>query len=138
MLDTALGFYSNLLNIYKTQYDKLSKAKKKRIKVQDVPENLPIDLYLVECDLPPMPVLERNEGVKFEPEETITERIKLNSQKRKNAGTGLKVLTPSKLLTRLSISLAQMKAGNNLYKLKKKKEIKKITKKVYNNLIKSI
>ena len=128
MLDTALGLYSNLLNIYKTQYGKLSKAKKKRIKVQDVPENLPIDLYLVEYDLPPMPVLERNEEIKFEPEETITERIKLNSRKRKNAGTGLKVLTPSKLLTRLSILLAQMKAGNNLYKLKKK-ELKKLLKK---------
>ena len=31
---------------------------------------------------------------------------------------GLKFLTPSKLLTRLSILLAQTKAGDNLYKLK--------------------
>ena len=33
-------------------------------------------------------------------------------------GKGLKVLTPNKILTRLSILLAQIKAGNNLYKSK--------------------
>ena len=31
-----------------------------------------------EDDLPPIPTLEDDEGVKLEPEETITERIKLN------------------------------------------------------------
>ena len=31
---------------------------------------------------------------------------------------GLKILTPNKLLTRLPILLAQIKAGNNSYKLK--------------------
>ena len=33
-------------------------------------------------------------------------------------GEGLKILTPNKLLTRLPILLAQIKAGNNSYKLK--------------------
>ena len=33
-------------------------------------------------------------------------------------GKGLKMLTPNKLLTRLPILLAQIKAGNNSYKLK--------------------
>ena len=33
-------------------------------------------------------------------------------------GKGLKILTPNELLTRLSVLLAQMKAGNNSYKLK--------------------
>ena len=56
----------------------------------------------------------------------------------------LKILTSNKLLTRIPILLAQAKAGKNLYKLKY--EIRqilylvyqhnKITKKVYNNLIK--
>ena len=59
-------------------------------------------------------------------------------------GKGLKILTPNKLLTRLPILLAQIKAGNNSYKFKK--EIRKIlcllyqhnkiTKKVYSNLSK--
>ena len=33
-------------------------------------------------------------------------------------GKGLKILTPNKLLSRFSMLLAQIKAGNNLYKLK--------------------
>ena len=144
MLNTAHELCDTLLNIYKIQYEKLAKAHKKRVKVQDMPENFSIDLYLSqdEDDLPLIPALEGNE----EPEETITERVKLNPWKRKNAGTGLKILTPNKLLTRLSILLAQIKEGNNSYKLKN--EIRqalsllyqhnKITKKVYNNLIKSL
>ena len=61
-------------------------------------------------------------------------------------GKGLKIFTGNKLLTRLPILLAQIKAGNNSNKLKN--EIRqmlyflyqhnKITKKVCNNLIKSL
>ena len=59
---------------------------------------------------------------------------------------GLKILTPNKLLTRLPVLLAQIKAGNNSYKLKNKiRQIiyllyqhNKITKKLYNNFIKSL
>ena len=61
-------------------------------------------------------------------------------------GTGLKVLTPKQMLQRLPIALAQIKACNNsksllneirqvVYSLYQSKEI---TKKVYNNIIKSI
>ena len=44
--------------------------------------------------------------------------MKLNPRKRKNEGTGLKMLNPSKPLARLSILLAQIKAGNYTHKLK--------------------
>ena len=47
MLVTAFELYDKLVNIYTTQYDKLTKAQK-RIKVQNRPENLAIDLYLDE------------------------------------------------------------------------------------------
>ena len=61
-------------------------------------------------------------------------------------GKGLKILTPNQMLKRLSIALAQIKAGNNsesllneirqiVYSLYRSKEI---TKKVCNNIIKSI
>ena len=61
-------------------------------------------------------------------------------------GTGLKILTPKQMFQRLPIALAQVKAGNNsesllneirqiVYSLYQSKEI---TKKVYNNIIKSI
>ena len=61
-------------------------------------------------------------------------------------GTGLEILTPKQILQRLSIALAQVKAGNNsesllneirqiVYSLYQSKQI---TKKVYNNINKSI
>ena len=61
-------------------------------------------------------------------------------------GKGSKNLTPKKLLTRLPILLAQIKAWKNSYKLKNEiKEIlyilylnNKINKNVHNNLIKSL
>ena len=53
--------------------------------------------------------------VKQDPEETIAARVKLNPRKRKT-GTGLKILTPKILLSRLPVLLAQMKAENNSYK----------------------
>ena len=55
-------------------------------------------------DLSNMPPLENDEEeVKLKPEETIAKRVKLNPWKRKNGGTGLKILTPNKLLTRFPI-----------------------------------
>ena len=61
-------------------------------------------------------------------------------------GAGLKILTPKQMLQRLPIALTQIKAGNSsesllneirqiVYSLYQSKEI---TKKVYNNIIKSI
>ena len=93
-----------------------------------------------------MLTLEGDEEVKIEPEETIAERLKLNSRKRKTKGTGLKILTLNKWLTRLPILLAQTQAGKNSNKLKKGirrilyllYQHNKITKNVYNNLIKSL
>ena len=89
---------------------------------------------------------EGEEEVKLEPEETIAERIKLSPQKRKSKGTRLKILTSKKLLIRLPILLAQIKVGNISCKLKN--EIRqildlsyqhnKITKKAYNNLLRSL
>ena len=61
-------------------------------------------------------------------------------------GKRLKILTPKQMLQRLPIALAQVKAGNNSESLLNKiRQIvyslyraKQITKKVYNNIIKSI
>ena len=119
VLAIAHELYDKLLNIGKSQYYKLKRAHKKRIKVQSMPENLPIGLYLGEDinDLPPMLALEGEEEVKLEPDETAAVRIKLKPRK-KNTGAGLKTLTQNKLLTILSILLAQIKAGNNSYELK--------------------
>ena len=75
----------------------------------------------------------------LESEESAVER-------RNQQGEGVKILTTNQMLSRLPISLAQLKAGNNSVKLKN--EIRQLlyslyrsqnmTKQVYNNLIKSI
>ena len=76
-------------------------------------------------------------------------KSKIFLTKSKESGilnTKLKILTPKQMLQRLPIALAQVKAGNNsenllneirqiVYSLYQSKEI---TKKVYNNLIKSL
>ena len=64
-----------------------------------------------------MPPLEIDEKTKSEPEETISERLKLSPGNRKKCSIKI-FLTPNKLLTRLQITLVQIKAGNNSYKLK--------------------
>ena len=70
----------------------------------------------------------------------------LEADEEVKEGIGLKILTPNKLLTRLPILIVQIKAGNNSYKLKNEirqilhllHQHNKITKTVYNNLIKSL
>ena len=72
----------------------------------------------------------------------IAERIlELNSENQ--LGLGLKILTPNQTLSRLPISLAQLKAGNNSEKLKNEirqllyslYRSKKLTKQLYKSLI---
>ena len=69
-----------------------------------------------------------------------------DAKQNKIKGTGLKRLTSKQMLERLPIALAEVKAGNNSEKLLNElRQIvyslyqpKQITKKVYNNIIKSI
>ena len=82
---------------------------------------------------------------KIEKQDKIVRIVKkiLNFNKQNQEGKGLKILTPNQMLSRLPISLAQLKAGNNSEK--RKNEIrqllyslyrsKNMTKQVYNNLI---
>ena len=68
------------------------------------------------------------------------------AKRRNQQGQGIKILTPSQILRRLPISLAQLEAGNNSEKLKNEirqllyslYRSKNITKQVYNNLIKLV
>ena len=67
----------------------------------------------------------------------------LNFNKKYQEGHGFKILTPSQMLSRLPISLAQLKAGNNSEKLKNEirqllhslYRSKKLTKQIYKSLI---
>ena len=71
----------------------------------------------------------------------IVERI-LEFNNKIQSGQGLKILTPNQMLSRLPISLAQLKAGNNSAKFKIKTRqllyalyrLKKLTKNIYKSL----
>ena len=81
-----------------------------------------------EPDTTDMPELESEESV---------------AEKRNQPGKGLKILTPDQMLSRLPISLALLKAGNNSQKLKNEirqllyslYRSKKLTKQLYKSLV---
>ena len=74
----------------------------------------------------------------------VEEILEFNKQKQQQKG--LKILTPDQMLSRLPITLAQLKAGNNSEKLKNEirqllyslSRSKKLTKTIYNHLISTI
>ena len=70
----------------------------------------------------------------------------LDFNNQKQIGQGLKILTPDQMLSRLPITWAQLKAGNNSEQLKNEirqllhslYRSKSLTKTIYNNLIETI
>ena len=70
------------------------------------------------------------------------EILNFNKMIQKQLGQGLKILTPNQILSRLPITLAQLKTGNNSEKLKNEiRQIlyslyrsKKLTKQLYKSL----
>ena len=83
--------------------------------------------------------------IKTEKPDKILKIVKeiLEFNKQKQQGLGLKILTPNQMLSRLPITLAQLKAGNNSEKLKNEirqllyslYRSKKLTKQLYKSLI---
>ena len=73
--------------------------------------------------------------------DVVEEILEFNKQNQQ--GQGLKILTPNQMLSRLPISLAQLKAGNNSEKLKNEirqllyslYRSKKLTKQLYKSLV---
>ena len=70
----------------------------------------------------------------------------VSEAKNNISGKGLKILTPKEMLQQLPVALAQVQAGNNSENLLNEirqiidslYQAKEITKKVYNNLMKSL
>ena len=88
------------------------------------------------------------EEIKIEKSDKIVKIVEeiLRFNKQKQETKGIKTLTPNQMLSRLPITLAQLRAGNNSEKLKKEirqllyslYRSKNMIKEVYNNLIKFI
>ena len=89
----------------------------------------------------------RNDAIKFyDLYSLMMSEAKSKAKQNETKGTGLKILTPKQMIQRLPVALAQVKAGNNSQNLLNEirqviyslYHAKKINKKVYNNLMKSI
>ena len=136
MCNTVSNSYDDLLKIYFDKYN---------------------DLWDVRCEMDPkydhtnliLDEYDSGEWYKEKPddltvksdEEELGDLPSLEGDEEKvKEGKWLKILTPNKLLTRLTVLLAQIKAQNNSYKLKRKilYQQNKIKKKSCNNLIKSL
>ena len=86
----------------------------------------------------------KNDKLKSEENEKIIDVVeKILEFDRQKQGQGLKMLTPDLIISRLPITLAQLKAGNNSEKLKNEirqllyslYRSKKLTKQLYKSLI---
>ena len=85
---------------------------------------------------------EKKKGKPNEIVDIVENILEFNRQQ----GQGLKILTPNQMLSRLPISLAQLKVGNNSEKLKNKirqllyslYRSKKLTKQLYKSLVDTI
>ena len=88
----------------------------------------------------------RKEAIKFFDDYSLMVSEAKNKANNNTSGKGLKILTPKQMLQRLPIALAQVHAGNNSENLLNEiqqivyslYQSKKITKKVYSNIIKSL
>ena len=108
--------------------DQVKSINKTLTKIKNIVKNVPKDDPLK---------TEENKNVIY-----IVERIlELNSKNQ--LGLGLKILSPNQMISRLPITLAQLKAGNNSEKLKNEirqllyslYRSKKLTKNVYKSLV---
>ena len=62
-----MNYMISILNICKTQNGERKKAQENRIKVENVPENLPIDFHLDKDDFMPMLPLEDDNQANVQP-----------------------------------------------------------------------
>ena len=108
--------------------DLVKSINKKLTKLKNIVKNVPKDK---------VPKVEENEKII-----DIVEKI-LDLNNEKQSGKGLKILTPNQMLSRLPISLAQLKTGNDSEKLKNETRqllysshrSKKLTKQLYKSLV---
>ena len=96
--------YNDIVDDIKAIVDKatITKNKKKIVKTMSVLREILKTKSNKQTDATDMPELESEEST---------------AERRKIDGKGLKILTPGQMLSRLPITLAQLKAGNNSQKL---------------------
>ena len=116
-------------------------------KLRNNPEKNRIQVNLINSGLRDLkkeiPDMSEEEKETENPNEIVNIVASILEFNRQQQGQGLKILTPSQMLSRLPISLAQLKAGNNSEKLKNEirqllyslYRSKKLTKQLYKSLV---
>ena len=104
---------SNMLSILSNASDEINKNRvnsinEKLTKIKNIVKNVPKDKAFK---------IEENEKII----DTIERILELNSENQ--LGLGLNILTPNQILSRLPITLAQLKAGSDSEKLKKRNQV---------------
>ena len=106
-------------------------------KLRNNPEKNRIQVNLINSGLRDLkkeiPDMSEEEKETENPNEIVNIVASILEFNRQQQGQGLKILTPSQMLSRLPISLAQLKAGNNSEKLKN--EIRQLLYSLYRSKI---
>ena len=97
-------------------------------------KNLDLIAYLVEKSLD---FIENIHNQKYQPDTADMAELETeeSAAQRQQKGQGFKILTPKQVITRLPIIVAQLKAGDNLQKLKNETRWRKT---IYNSLMNTI
>ena len=111
--DNASGIYNMYQETYFNQYMALSDNKKRKLGSKYDPVNLFFKIYNYDDWLKNEELVDKEESV------DLPHMQPLECDEKLKKGKGLKSLTPKKLLIRLPILLAQIKAGKNSYKFLK-------------------
>ena len=121
MFNRYFSKYQNPSDMYKKLYETKGKRNKNQVysikeisdKIKKATKNVPKDKVFN---------IKENEKII-----NIVEHILYFNQLEQLKGEGLKILTPNQMLSRLPITLAKLKAGNNSKKLKNEIRRKRIT-----------
>ena len=116
MRDKTSKLYNEFLGIYFDEYNYLPDAKRTNMGLKYDPTNLILDAY----NYDKWYTEESEYSTAKNDEEELDDLPPLEDYKEVKERRGLKILTTNKLLTRLSVLLAQIKTGYNSNKLKNK------------------
>ena len=116
MRDKTSKLYNDFLGIYFDEYNYLPDAKRTNMGLKYDPTNLILDAY----NYDKWYTEESEYSTAKNDEEKLDDLPPLEDYKEVKERRGLKILTTNKLLTRLSVLLAQIKTGYNSNKLKNK------------------
>ena len=116
MRDKTSKLYNEFLGIYFDEYNYLPDAKRTNMGLKYDPTNLILDAY----NYDKWYTEESEYSTAKNDEEKLDDLPPLEDYKEVKERRGLKILTTNKLLTRLSVLLAQIKTEYNSNKLKNK------------------